>query len=91
MIAKGLGLPVRADCSAIISAFSLQPSALNCVPALSFDLAFPEVFYPDANPAKRAGFDADLGNPPWDKMLPVDKEFFAAFDFSILSSTFPSL
>ncbi len=86
MIAKGLGLPANADRPAINSAFSLQPSAFVPIPALSFDLTFPEVFYPDGNAANRAGFDADLGNPPWDRMLPMDKEFFAAFDFAILNA-----
>ena len=84
MVAIGLGLPASPDWCAINSAFSLQPSALVSIPALSFDLTFPEVFYPDANPANRVGFDADLGNPPWEGIDTSDKEFFAAFDFSIL-------
>ena len=35
-----------------------------CVPALSYDLAFPEVFYPTGVPHGRQGFHAVLGNPP---------------------------
>jgi hypothetical protein len=54
--------------------------------ALPFDLAFPEVFFPDGNLENRRGFDAVLGNPPWDRMLPADKEFFAAYNFEILNT-----
>jgi hypothetical protein len=83
MVAKGLGLPpVPADCVDIQSLIARLSA--NAIPALSFDLTFPEVFYPDANTANRVGFDADLGNPPWEGVDTSDKEFFAAFDFSIL-------
>ena len=58
----------------------------HLVPALSFDLTFPEVFYPTGVPDSRQGFNAVLGNPPWDRMLPADKEFFAAFEFRILDA-----
>lgn len=59
----------------------------DCVPAFPFDLMFAEVFYPDGNFATRQGFDAVLGNPPWDRMLPADKEFFAGYDFNILEAS----
>ena len=36
--------------------------------------------------ANRRGFDAVLGNPPWDRMLHRDKEFFASYDFEILNT-----
>jgi hypothetical protein len=85
MIAKGLGLPsVPAD-GADIASLIARLSA-NAIPALSFDLAFPEVFYPDGNAANRVGFDADLGNPPWDAILFKTKEFLAAFDFAIMDA-----
>ena len=51
-----------------------------------YDLTFAEVFYPDGNLQNRQGFDVVLGNPPWDRMLPADKEFFAAYDFTILDA-----
>jgi hypothetical protein len=54
------------------------------VPALSFDLTFPEVFYPNGVPFGREGFHAVLGNPPWEAIQFKSKEFFAAFDFEIL-------
>jgi hypothetical protein len=54
--------------------------------ALPFDLAFPEVFFPDGDVNNRRGFDAVLGNPPWDRMLPADKEFFATYNFEILNT-----
>lgn len=50
-----------------------------------YDLAFPEVFYPEGGGA-RTGFDAVLGNPPWDAIQFKTKEFFASFDFSILDA-----
>ena len=55
-------------------------------PRLSYDLTFPEVFYPNGVPYGRHGFHAVVGNPPWDRMLPADKEFFASFDFAILDA-----
>lgn len=41
-----------------------------------WELEFPEVMLrPD-----RPGFDAVLGNPPWDKVRPTRQEFYAAID-----------
>lgn len=34
--------------------------------ALSYDLAFPEVFHPTGQPHGRHGFHAVVGNPPWE-------------------------
>ena len=36
---------------------------------------FPDVFHPEG-----AGFDAILGNPPWDIAKPISKEFFSNLD-----------
>lgn len=41
-----------------------------------WELEFPEVLLRDDRP----GFDAVLGNPPWDKVLPSKKEFYADVD-----------
>ena len=38
-------------------------------------LEFPDVFTP-----QRSGFDALIGNPPWDVMKPNSQEFFTEFD-----------
>jgi hypothetical protein len=57
----------------------------KCVPSLAYDLTFPEVFYPSGQPWGREGFDAVVGNPPWEGVDTSNKEFFASFDFSILS------
>jgi hypothetical protein len=81
MISKGLGIPYISDLRSPISDL-----CNNAIPALSYDLAFPEVFYPDGNATKRAGFDADMGNPPWDKVRPKAREFFAAFDLAVLDA-----
>lgn len=59
---------------------------LNPIPALSYDLTFPEVFYPTGVPFGRRGFDAVLGNPPWDTLTPKAKEFYASYDFGILDA-----
>ena len=40
-----------------------------------WELEFPDVFTPD-----RSGFDAMIGNPPWDVMKPNSQEFFTDFD-----------
>jgi hypothetical protein len=40
-----------------------------------WELAFPDVFTP-----QRSGFDALIGNPPWDVMKPNSQEFFSDFD-----------
>ncbi|MGA3400816.1 MAG: hypothetical protein ABSC95_16470 [Acetobacteraceae bacterium] len=55
-------------------------------PALPWDLMFPEVFQPDAAGTRTGGFDAVLGNPPWDIVQQNAKEFLAGFDLSILDA-----
>lgn len=83
MIARGLGADtIPSDRESL---YEFVKSG-GCVPALPYDLTFPEVFYPTGVPHGRRGFHAVLGNPPWERMLPADKEFFAAFDFSILDA-----
>ena len=44
-----------------------------------WELEFPEVLLDEARP----GFDAVLGNPPWDKILPNRHEFYARYDVLI--------
>lgn len=89
-IALGLGVaevsPKREDLLTVLS-------RKDCPKALAYDLVFPEVFYPDGEVifdgqtvTNRRGFDVVFGNPPWDKMLPADKEFFASYNFAILEA-----
>jgi len=40
---------------------------------------FPELFF-SSDRRERPGFDAMVGNPPWDKVEPKRKEFFSQFD-----------
>ncbi|CDH44782.1 Eco57I restriction-modification methylase domain-containing protein [Candidatus Contendibacter odensensis] len=54
--------------------------------SVAYDLTFPEVFYPDGTLERTGGFDVVLGNPPWDAVQPLAKEFFAAFDLRILDA-----
>ncbi len=65
MVSKGLGLPAISE---NVSDYQTLTADLNknAIPALPFDIAFPEVFHPDAAPTKRSGFDANIGNPPWE-------------------------
>ncbi len=57
--------------------------------AFAWELAFPECFFePDPQsenirPRERPGFDAIVGNPPWEKVEPKRKEFFALYDPAI--------
>lgn len=83
MVAKGLGLPAVSE---NVSDFRTMTADLdkNAIPALSFELVFPEVFYPDGNLANRVGFDADLGNPPWDKPHFEEQKLFASFEPDLL-------
>ena len=44
-----------------------------------WEIEFPEIFVETDD----AGFDAVLGNPPWDKVLPARKDFYARHDVLI--------
>lgn len=50
--------------------------------ALPWDLTFPEIFASKAG----NGFDAVLGNPPWDVVQYNTREFIAAFDPRVLDA-----
>jgi hypothetical protein len=46
-----------------------------------WELEFPEVFFDEhGRHLDCQGFDAVLGNPPWDRVQPNSQEFFAAYD-----------
>lgn len=86
MIARGLGVSsVPSDRDGI---YKLVTSD-RCLPALSFDLAYPEAFYPTGVPHGRSGFHAVLGNPPWDALQFKSREFFASISFDILDAASP--
>lgn len=53
------------------------------VEGVAFELAFPEVFGRNDG---RNGFDAVIGNPPWDRIRPFEKEFFGGIDIAILEA-----
>lgn len=77
MIARGLGLEtVPADRAGLYAAVDSG----GCDPALSYDLTFPEVFYPTGVPHGRQGFHAVLGNPPWDQLQISEPDFWSSFD-----------
>jgi hypothetical protein len=83
MINMGLGLEKDKGFEDAI----LKTSQAQIVPALSYDLTFPEVFF-DLTESQfcKKGFDVVLGNPPWDKIMPASKEFFAGYDIRIVAS-----
>ena len=47
-----------------------------------WELEFPEVFFSD-----HRGFDAVLGNPPWDKVKPEKNDFYGRYDILIRAYT----
>jgi hypothetical protein len=65
------------------SAFFAESSAVDAVTSdlsqkhlfLHWELEFPDVFTGEIS-----GFDAIIGNPPWDTLQPVSKEFFSNLD-----------
>jgi hypothetical protein len=84
MVAMGLGLrefPVCATRDEVLA----QLNSPDCNPAFSYDIGFPEVFYPTGDTSNRRGFDADLGNPPWDRIEVPEEEFWANYDLEVLS------
>jgi hypothetical protein len=54
-----------------------------------WELEFPAIFFDLQGRKEDAGFDAAVGNPPWETILTNSKEFFSAFDpsFRTLSKT----
>lgn len=53
---------------------------------LTYPLAFPEVFFPNGDPTQMRGFDAVVGNPPWDR-IEIDKQtYYGQFDFAVIDS-----
>ncbi|HRI49743.1 MAG TPA: hypothetical protein PLW65_06135 [Pseudomonadota bacterium] len=72
------------DVEPVLAAYPrLRQLAATGSSAVSYDLTFPEVFYPAGASNKRAGFSAVVGNPPWDAVQPRAKEFYAAFDLRV--------
>jgi hypothetical protein len=88
MLECGAGLPeLLSDRAGIATALEHQvEEGSSKARALAYDLTFPEVFYPTAVVYDRKGFHVVLGNPPWDALQPLAKEFYAAFDLDILNA-----
>ena len=53
---------------------------------IAFDFVFPDAFFGASEVTGRAGFDVVLGNPPWDRIRPFVKEFFATYDIGIMDT-----
>ncbi|MCC6513670.1 MAG: hypothetical protein IT187_06625, partial [Geothrix sp.] len=73
------------DAEAVMAAQSrLQYMVEAGQESMPYELAFPEVF-PSGDESRR-GFDAVIGNPPWDAIKFDTKEFLAAFDLAVISA-----
>jgi len=44
-----------------------------------WELQFPGMFFDENGRKKSPGFDCVIGNPPWEKIKVLDREFFAAY------------
>ncbi len=89
MIATGLGRAEFAPCASMEDVI-VQLDSPDCIPAFSYDLGFPEVFYPTGDANNRRGFDADVGNPPWDQVEVSEPEFWAQFNLEVLAAPSPA-
>jgi hypothetical protein len=49
-----------------------------------YDLAFPEVFHPGGGVERTGGFDAVVGNPPWDTIEVAEDAFWGGLDLRAL-------
>ena len=76
-IARGLGLDCVGRDRLAMEAAATAPQAAH---ALSYDLTFPEIFYPMGVPYGRKGFHAVLGNPPWEKLRVERRDVVAGLD-----------
>lgn len=88
MLARGLGVEEENIPETREALYALMENGAT-IPALPYELAFPEVFYPTGNPQGRRGFDAVLGNPPWERIEIDPQEFFAGWDFTVLEVSTP--
>lgn len=74
---EGFGIPESAMASYLAEAMRVAAE----VRPFHWELEFPEVFYEqDGARREHPGFDAILGNPPWDTVAPNSKEFFSVYD-----------
>ncbi len=56
--------------------------------ALIIPLVFPEVFFPSGDISQMSGFDAILGNPPWDQQELSEPEYWAHYDLRAIEARF---
>ena len=75
--------PGEIDCAPLPTTFTAPPPKTQAVAArVAAELRFFhwELEFPDVFRTSGAGFDAILGNPPWDIAKPVSQEFFSNVD-----------
>lgn len=89
MLATGLGLTDFPSCASRDEVLA-QLNSSDAIPAFSYDLGFPEIFYPIGEVNDRRGFDAAIGNPPWDQVEVSEPEFWAQFNLEVLAAPTPA-
>jgi hypothetical protein len=58
-----------------------RAGVLDALRPFHWELEFPDVFFDEAgNPKATPGFDAVIGNPPWERIKLQENEFFAGRD-----------
>jgi hypothetical protein len=80
-IARGPGLDVVPEDRPGIEA---AVNSLKAVPSLSYDMTFPDVFYPLAVPHGWTGFHAVVGNPPWERIELAEDEYWRQYNLDVL-------
>jgi hypothetical protein len=84
---KGDGAPLPANETALSIGFLRMLRKGREANVGVFPLAFPEVFFSTGDVNAMAGFDAVLGNPPWEQTEIGEQEFWSSYDLGILETT----
>jgi hypothetical protein len=86
MLQRGAGMDnLPADRRDLYQVLTSPRGGATNGPALAYDLTFPEVFYPTGVYWNREGFNAILGNPPWEGIQPDLAEYLGQFDAAALT------
>ncbi|MBU0471883.1 MAG: N-6 DNA methylase, partial [Nanoarchaeota archaeon] len=81
-----LGKPCKIDAEETIKYLEIAKKIATEQRFFHWENEFPEIFLDDDGKAKEnPGFSIAVGNPPWDKVKPFQKEFFGQYDSSISS------
>ncbi len=85
MISKGLGIEEE---ELIFQEILERIKQGEIIPALPYDLTFPEVFFElTESSLKRKGFDVVIGNPPWDRIEISEEDIFSQINVNALNAS----